>query len=53
MDCGTALIMSSESEEMNGISMIPITRPAVMTDDEELPSPSRLGDPVANEVGLR
>ena len=38
--CGTALMTSSESEETNGISMMPITNPAVITEDEEFPRPS-------------
>ncbi len=40
MDCGTAFMMSSESDETKGMSMIPITKPAVSTEDEEEPSPS-------------
>ncbi|EKD60315.1 MAG: hypothetical protein ACD_54C00817G0001 [uncultured bacterium] len=38
--CGTALMMSSDSDDTNGITMIPITRPAVITEDELLPRPS-------------
>ena len=38
--CGTALMMSSDSEDTNGMTISPITIPAVRTDDEELPSPS-------------
>ena len=39
MLCGTALMMSSDSEDTKGITMIPITIPAVITEDELLPSP--------------
>ena len=31
-DCGTAVMMSSDSDETNGMSMTPMTRPAVRTD---------------------
>ena len=48
-DCGTALMMSSDSDEMNGMFRMPITMPAVITEEPELPRPSRFGEPVAQE----
>ena len=38
--CGTALMMSSDSDDTKGMTMIPITSPAVITDEELSPSPS-------------
>ena len=32
-------MMSSDSEETKGMTMIPMTTPAVITEDEELPRP--------------
>ena len=44
-DCGTALITSSDSEDTNGMIMMPMTSPAASADSEEalrpIASPAR------------
>ena len=42
-------MMSSDSDEMKGMFMMPITMPAVITEEPELPKPSGCGEPVAQE----
>ena len=53
IDCGTALMMSSESDDTNGISMMPMTSPAVITDERRVAEPQRLGEVVAQEPARR
>ena len=40
--CGTALMISSDSEDTKGINMMPMTNPAVITLDALSPNP--MGD---------
>ena len=40
--CGTALMMSSDNDDTNGISMMPITTPAVSTEEPDAPRSSGL-----------
>ena len=42
-------MMSSDSDETKGISMIPITSPAVITEDDGRAEPERLGEVVAQQ----
>ena len=39
-DCGTALMMSSESDEISGTIIMPMTRPAASADSDDTSRPS-------------
>ena len=39
-DCGTAFITSSESDEMKGMIMIPMTTPAASADSDAMSRPA-------------
>ena len=46
-------MMSSDSDDTNGITMMPITRPAVITEEDELPRPKGCGEVVAQQGANR
>ena len=47
--CGTALIMSSDKEEIKGIIIIPIIAPAAKADSDETSKPSE--KPISRKNG--
>ena len=52
-DCGTELIISSDSEDMKGIIIIPITAPAASADSELTSSPSFIPMSLINGAAVR